>query len=67
LLSQVVDDCVDERVKKQVSSLDFDWKKILQNSAFLSPETVTEKAIHLPHLPPDNSIKIRGEVCMYGE
>jgi hypothetical protein len=64
LLSRVVYECVEERVKKQVSGFDFDWKKILQNSSILESETVIKSDIQLPHIPPDNLIKIREEVCI---
>jgi hypothetical protein len=61
-LSQVVYECVEQRINSQVSEFVFDWKKIIKNSTLPAAESIdTTELIHV-HLPPDNLIKTRGEV-----
>jgi hypothetical protein len=63
LLSQAVYECVEVRLKNQVSEFNFDWKKIVKNSGFKTAETPVHQSLQPAHLQPDNYIEARVEVC----
>lgn len=62
-LSQVVYECLEQRIKNQVSEFNFDWEKIVKNSSFKTAETLTNQGLQTAHLQPDNYIEARVEVC----
>lgn len=62
-LSQVVYECVEQKVKSQVSEFNFDWKKIVKNSSFKMAEVLVNQDLQSAHLHPDNYIEARVEVC----
>ena len=63
-LSQVVYECLDERIKNQVSEFNFDWKKIVKNSSLKTAEMPANHSLQTAHLQPDNPIEARVEVCV---
>lgn len=62
-LSQAIYECLEQRIKNQVSEFNFDWKKIVKNSGFKTAEMLVNQDLQPAHLQPDNCIKARGEVC----
>lgn len=62
-LSQAVYECLEQRIKNQVSEFNFDWEKIVKNSGFKTAETLTNQSLQPAHLQPNNYIEARVEVC----
>lgn len=58
-MRKAIYECVEESITKKVESADFiiDWDSILRNQQSLEPETLTDKAVDLVHLPQNISIK----------
>jgi hypothetical protein len=65
-LSQAVYECLEERIKNQVSEFNFDWEKIVKNSSFKTAEMPANQSLQTAHLQLDNHIEARVEVCVGG-
>lgn len=62
-LSQAVYECLEQRIKNQVSEFTFDWKKIVKNSGFKTAEMPANQSLQPAHLQPDNYREAGVEVC----
>ena len=60
-LDLAIYECVSDRFERELAKIGFDWKKIVQNSASLAAESLTEQEIQVSHLPHDFYIENKGE------